>query len=103
MRWLDSIIDSIDMSLSKLRDIVKDGEGWCAAVHGVAESQDMTWQLNSSWCKERLHPCLLSVTHDPVHLRDCPIGCVLRKSKQICISRADKKARVQGPAWSIFF
>ena len=39
MRWLDSIVDTIDMSLSKLWEIVKDGGAWHAAVHGVPKSQ----------------------------------------------------------------
>ena len=63
MRWLDGITDSKDVSLCKLREIVKDREVWRASVHGVAKL-DTTERLS-------LKPSILQVTVKPYHMTKC--------------------------------
>ena len=53
MRWLDGIIDSVDMNLGKLRELVMDREAWHAAVHGVTKSWTRHWATKLNWTEIR--------------------------------------------------
>ena len=54
MRCLDGFTDSMDMSLSKLQEMVRDREAWRATVHRITKELDMTWQLNNNSLEGKL-------------------------------------------------
>ena len=70
MRWLDSITESKDMNMSKLQEIVKDGETWSIAVHGVAKSRTRltNWTTSTTYYNPEIQPYNIHNSQDTVQI-----------------------------------